>query len=159
MNQRYVMFEPLYYLCQFLRIDIDGFIIGFEQAIRSFYSRLYNFFRQTQLFLSSIGQSLFSTRVDFIKLRKHLQMSIDFYNERERQSLHNLFQDSQAFESDWSDIFWNRKEERIRQFAMSDLGALCRDRLASECHKRVKHREINDLNDIFTRPSFYNNNA
>ena len=42
-------------------------------------------------------------------------MSIDFYNERERQSLHNLFQDAQAFESDWSDIFWNRKEERIRQ--------------------------------------------
>ena len=86
-------------------------------------------------------------------------MSIDFYNERERQSLHNLFQDAQAFESDWSDIFWNRKEERIRQFAMSDLGSLCRDRLAVECHKRVKHREINDLNDIFTRPSFYNNNA
>lgn len=84
-----------------------------------------------------------------------VQNSINFYDYRERESLRRLFEASQAFESDWSDIFWNRKEERIKEFRESELGSLCSSRLSREVYNRVKHREINDANEIFTNKSFY----
>lgn len=146
---------PLHRIFSFLKIDWERVISGFEDDVTSFYSRLYGLLRQSQLFLSALGYNLRSTRVNYLIVRDAIQNSINFYDTRERESLRHLFEDSQAFESDWSDIFWNRKEERINEFRESELGSLCASRLAREVHNRIKHREVNDANEIFTNKSFY----
>lgn len=146
---------PLHRIFSFLKIDWERVISGFEDDVVSFHSRLYGLLRQSQLFLSSLGYNLRSTRVNCMVIFNAVQNSINFYDYRERESLRRLFEASQAFESDWSDIFWNRKEERIKEFRESELGSLCSSRLSREVYNRVKHREINDANEIFTNKSFY----
>jgi hypothetical protein len=79
-----------------------------------------------------------------------------FFDVREKQSLQNLFSDSQSFESDWSDIFWNQTEERQREFAESGLGSTCRSKLSALVHSKVKHRHLNDMNNFFTERANYN---
>ena len=147
---------PLHRILSFLKLDYTKIIQGEPSEVRSFHSRLYTFLRQSELFLNGIGYTLLSTRVEYLLVKKSLENSIKFYNERERKSLQDLFHDSEAFESDWSDIFWDRKQEKIRRFVDSDYGNLCRDKLHSEIRKRIKHREINDAVGIFTKQSYRN---
>jgi len=147
---------PLHRIFSFLKLDYMKIIQGEPSEVRSFHSRLYTFLRQSELFLNGIGYTLLSTRVEYSLIKKSLENSIKFYNERERKSLQDLFHDSEAFESDWSDIFWDRKQEKVRRFVNSDYGNLCRDKLHSEIRKRIKHREINDAVGIFTKQSYRN---
>lgn len=63
------------------------------------------FLRQSELFLNGMGYTLLSTRVEYSLIKKSLENSVKFYDERERKNLKDLFLDSEAFESDWSDIF------------------------------------------------------
>lgn len=134
----------------------SDFVLGDEKSYRSFCSRFYIFFRHCEMFLSSLGYSLFSPRVDYNRIYSALLNSKRFFDERERRSLHNLFENSQAFESDWTDIFWNQTEERQREFAESSLGSVCRSKLARLVKSKVKHRELNDLNEYFTVRANYN---
>lgn len=145
---------PLHRILSFLKLDYTKIMQGEPSEVRSFHSRLYTFLRQSELFLNGIGYTLLSTRVEYSLIKKSLENSIKFYNERERKSLQDLFHDSEAFESDWSDIFWDRRQEKIRRFIDSDYGNLCRDKLHSEIRKRIKHREINDAVGIFTKQSY-----
>ena len=145
---------PLHRILSFLKLDYTKIIQGEPSEVRSFHSRLYTFLRQSELFLNGIGYTLLSTRVEYLLIKKSLENSINFYNERERKSIQDLFHDSETFESDWSDIFWDRRQEKVRRFVDSDYGNLCRDKLHSEIRKRIKHREINDAVGIFTKQSY-----
>lgn len=143
-------------IMQFLHIDSTRGALGDEFFERSFCSRFYIFFRHCERFLSSMGFSLFSPRVDYDRIYSAIKLSKEFFDVREKQSLHDLFSDSQSFESDWSDIFWNQTEERQKEFAESGLGSVCRTKLSALVHSKVKHRHLNDMNNFFTERANYN---
>lgn len=143
-------------MMQFLHIDPTRGVLGDEFFQRSFCSRFYIFFRHCESFLSSMGFSLFSPRVDYNRIHSAIKLSKEFFDVREKQSLQNLFSDSQSFASDWSDIFWNQTEERQREFVESGLGSMCRSKLSALVHSKVKHRCLNDMNNFFTDRANYN---
>lgn len=146
---------PMLCVMNFLNIDESRGSLGDDEFKRSFCSRFYIFFRHCEMFLRGIGYSLSSVEVDSNRLYAALKNSKSFYNEREKQSLNRLFEASQAFESDWADIFWNQTQERQKQFSESGLGSMCRDKLSRLVHDRVKHRELNDMNNFFTDRANY----
>lgn len=152
LSEDFVMTDTM----QFLHIDPTRGALGDEFFERSFCSRFYIFFRHCELFLSSMGFSLFSPRVDYNRIYSAIKLSKKFFDVREKQSLHDLFSNSQSFESDWSDIFWNQTEERQKEFAESGLGSVCRTKLSALVHSKVKHRHLNDMNNFFTERANYN---
>lgn len=144
-------------VCYFLGFDPDPSFIHSHDFKDSFINRFYTFFRYCDLFLRSLGSSLYcpSRYDDDSKILQMLNLSKQFYYERSRQSLFNSLQDSEAIQCNWSYLLWHKEEEDLRQFRKSGLAVLCKDRLCVEISNRTKHREINDLNYIFTQDSYF----
>lgn len=69
---------PLHRILSFLKLDYTKIIQGEPSEVRSFYSRLYTFLRQSELFLNGIGYTLLSTRVDCLLIKNHLKTRLNF---------------------------------------------------------------------------------
>lgn len=141
----------------FLGIDSDpSFIVshGFKD---SFINRWYTFLRYCDLFLRGCGSSLYrpARYDDNTKIISLLNLSKNFYYERSRKSLLRSLEDSEAIHCDWSYLLWHKDEATFKRFRESGLGSLCKDKLRVEIRNRTKHREINDLNFVFTQDSYY----
>lgn len=142
-------------ILRFLGVEIRPFYTAAEQ--RSIIGRFYLLLLQTKRFLSGLGYTFFtpSTVIDTNKLLTSLHNSINFYHERQKQGLLHSLEMCASFESDFADIFLSPTEKRSAEFWKSEFGQIAKHKLSCIVQNKVKHRELNDLNNIFTSRNFY----